>query len=42
MQTFVEIGPSKCFARDAQKKGRKGAIEKSDTRLESNPGPRLF
>ena len=31
-----------CFARAAQKKGRNGTNKKSDTRWESNPGPRLF
>ena len=32
----------KRFARAAQKKGRNGTNKKSDTRWESNPGPRLF
>ena len=30
------------FAIAAQKKGRNGTHEKSDTRLDSNPGPRIF
>ena len=30
------------LARAAQKKGRNGTNEKSDTRYDSNPGPRLF